>query len=216
MKPVPGKVVGQPLCYIGLGSNLGDRMANCKAAVEALGRLPNTLITAVSSIYETEPVYSEGLAWPARAWGAGGTCLPAGRSEDSSSPHPHGPLHKKDQGPWFLNGVLGISTGLDPEDLLTRCQQIEASLGRPEVRPDASPRTIDLDILLYGEQVFNTPTLQIPHPRMHERAFVLIPLAEIAPNAWHAVLKKTIAELRDQLKDSHEVKRFGGREIYCD
>ncbi len=178
MKPVPGKAIARTLCYIGLGSNLGDRMANCKAALEALGRLPNTQITAVSPIYETEPVCSEG--------------------------------------PWFLNGVVGISTGLNPEDLLTRCRQIEASLGRPDTRPPAAPRTIDLDILLYGEQILHTPILQVPHPRMHERAFVLIPLAEIAPKAWHPVLKKTIAELRDQLKDSHEVKRFGGREIYCD
>ncbi len=206
MKPVPGKTIGRTLCYVGLGSNLGDRMANCKSALEALGRLPNTQITAVSSIYETEPVCSEGMAWPVRAWGAGA-------SEDSSPPHPHGPLHRKDQGPWFLNGVVGISTGLNPEDLLTRCRQIEAGLGRPDTRPPAAPRTIDLDILLYGEQILHAPILQVPHPRMHERAFVLIPMAEIAPKAWHPVLKKTIAELRDQLKDSHEVKRIGSARV---
>jgi 2-amino-4-hydroxy-6-hydroxymethyldihydropteridine diphosphokinase len=161
---------------MGVGSNLGDRMAHFKAALEALGRLPHTQITAVSSIYETEPVCSEG--------------------------------------PWFYNGVVKLSTTLSPENLMEACLQIEAKLGRVRSHfstgSTASPRTIDLDILLYGEQILRTAILQIPHPRMHERAFVLIPMAEIAPTAWHPALKKTIAELRDQLKDPHEVKRFGG------
>ncbi len=193
-----------------------------------------------SSLYETEPVCSEGLAWPARAssqasssagdgLGHGGIESGASRppyskglgaSEDLSSPHPHGPLYRKDQGPWFLNGGVELSTTLRPEELLEACQQIEARLGRVRSRPSTgstiSPRTLDLDILLYGEQILHTPILQVPHPRMHERGFVLIPLTEIAPNAWHPVLKKTIAQLRDQLKDSHEVKRFGEREVYCD
>ena len=173
-----GSTRGRALCYIGFGSNLGDRMANCRSALEALGGLPNTQITTVSSIYETEPVCA--------------------------------------QGPWFLNGVVELSTALGPEELLESCQQVEVLLGRPDVRSPAAPRTIDLDLLLYGEEVFNTPTLKIPHPRMHERAFVLIPLAEIAPKGWHPVLQKNISELLAQLKDTHEVKRASGREIYCD
>ncbi len=174
--------MNQMLCYIGFGSNLGDRPANCKAALQALNNLPNTQVMAVSSLYETEPVCSEGS--------------------------------------WFYNGVVELSTALGPEELLENCQKIEARLGRARSSPStgstASPRTMDLDILLYGEQILCAPILQVPHPRMHERGFVLVPLAEIAPKAWHPVLKKTIAVLLDQLKDSHEVKRFGGREIYCD
>ena len=177
-----GKATGRVICYIGFGSNLGDRLGDCRAALNALGGLPNTQITTVSSIYETEPVCA--------------------------------------QGPWFLNGVVELSTALDPEELLESCQEIEARLGRTQhLTPDssiASPRTIDLDLLLYGEAVFNTPTLKIPHPRMHERAFVLIPLAEIAPKGWHPVLQKNISELLAQLKDTHEVKRASGREIYRD
>ncbi len=195
--------MNQTVCYIGFGSNLEDRLANCRSALEALSRLLTTEIKVVSSLYETEPVYSQDQAsGSASDWaGSGGIESKASRPPDGNAVGA--------KGPWFLNGVVGLSTGLGPEDLLARCQQIESGLGRPEVRSTASPRTIDLDILLYGEQVFNTPALQIPHPRMHERAFVMIPMTEIAPKAWHPVFQKNISQILAQLKDTHAVKRIG-------
>ncbi len=96
----------------------------------------------------------------------------------------------------FLNGVAELKTSLRPHVLLQRLNKIEAALGRlRDVR--WGPRVIDLDILLYGKKVIDTDNLQIPHPRMHERAFVLDPLNEIAPRAWHPQLKKYIHELAD-------------------
>lgn len=94
----------------------------------------------------------------------------------------------------FLNGVVEIETTLTPRDLLKRLQEIEESLGR--VRAERwGPRTIDLDILLYGDQVIHEPDLVIPHPLMHERRFVLQPLAQLAPDLRHPVLGKTVAEM---------------------
>lgn len=96
--------------------------------------------------------------------------------------------------PDFLNAVAEISTTLAPADLLRRLLEIEHSLGRDR-RLKWSPRTIDLDLLLYGDAVINEPSLTVPHARMHERRFVLAPLAEIAPHVVHPVLKKSAAEL---------------------
>jgi 2-amino-4-hydroxy-6-hydroxymethyldihydropteridine diphosphokinase len=101
------------------------------------------------------------------------------------------------QGP-FLNGVAALDTTLSPRELLRACQDIEDSLGRTrEVR--WGPRTMDIDILLYGDQVVGEPDLEIPHPRMHERDFVLIPLAVLAPEARHPVLGRTARELYETL-----------------
>ena len=100
----------------------------------------------------------------------------------------------------FLNAALALETTLAPESLLAELQRIETALGRTrEVR--WGPRTTDLDILLYDDGVLDTPTLKIPHPLMHERMFVLDPLAEIAPNVIHPVLKKPVAQLREELSD---------------
>ncbi len=109
--------------------------------------------------------------------------------------------------PWFLNVVLEVETLLTPDRLLASCQSIEAAQGRVRSFRNA-PRTLDLDILLYEETVLNDPRLVIPHPRLTERRFVLEPLAEIAPDALHPVLKKTIRSLLEACPDSASVRPF--------
>jgi 2-amino-4-hydroxy-6-hydroxymethyldihydropteridine diphosphokinase len=155
------------IIYISLGSNLGDRLANLKAAISNL----STAILAVvqSSVYETSP------------WGY------------------------TDQ-PEFLNQAVKAQSNLDPHELLTFLKELETSLGRQETFR-FGPRLIDLDILFYDDLILNTPLLTIPHPRIAERAFVLIPLAEIAPDLVHPVLGKTIQELKTGV-DASSVKLF--------
>ena len=132
--------------YLGLGSNLGDRRALLRQAIEALD-WGDVSVVERSRVYETTPV--------------GG---PEGQ-------------------PDFLNQVIGVETTLDVHGLWERCSAVEASLGRSrdhEVR--WGPRPIDVDLLTFGDAVLDEPDLQIPHPRLAERAFVLVPLAEIAPD----------------------------------
>lgn len=127
-------------CYVGLGSNLGDRLENLRRAVERLDASDGVDVVRTSSVYETDPV---------------------------------GPPQ-----PDFLNAVAEISTDLGPHELLARCKAIEAELGRtPGER--WGPREIDLDLLLYGGERIDTGELVVPHPRMNERAFVLVPLREL-------------------------------------
>lgn len=97
--------------------------------------------------------------------------------------------------PDFLNAAAGFETRLGPRALLTALLEIEAALGRDRRVGASGPRTIDLDLLLLGDRVVDEPGLTLPHPRMHRRRFVLEPLVEIAPNAWHPGLAKTAAEL---------------------
>lgn len=134
-----------PRAYIGLGSNLGDREATIRAALEALDGEPGIAVAGVSELIDTEPV---GVV----------------------------------QQPRFLNGVAALDTELSARDLLTALLDVEQRFGR---RRDASvpqgPRTLDLDLLLYGDAEIDEPGLRVPHPRLHERAFVLGPLAELAP-----------------------------------
>lgn len=110
-----------------------------------------------------------------------------------------------DQAP-FLNQVLAIQTRISPLNLLKKLKNLEAELGREESF-HWGPRLIDLDILFYGNQVIDLPTLTIPHKNLHNRAFVLVPLAEIAPNFDHPVFKKSVQDLLDMLPEPHGVEK---------
>lgn len=111
--------------------------------------------------------------------------------------------------PWFLNCVVALETEKMPKQLLASILQIEQELGRRRQRePKKGPRTIDIDILLFGSSVVDTEDLTIPHVAMHKRRFVLEPLAEIAPEEHHPVLKRTIRELRDALPPGQAVRKL--------
>lgn len=127
--------------FLGLGTNLGDRLANLQRAVEVLAGTPGISVLRSSRIYETAPI---------------------------------GPAQ-----PDFLNAVVEVDTDLEPHALLAACAAVERALHR--VRGIRwGPRTIDVDLLAYDRRVIDTNELTIPHPRMHERAFVLVPLLELA------------------------------------
>jgi 2-amino-4-hydroxy-6-hydroxymethyldihydropteridine diphosphokinase len=116
------------------------------------------------------------------------------------------PVEVTDQA-WFLNCAVGLETSVPPPELMRSLLRIEQEMGRKRIQKKG-PRTIDIDILLFGDAVVNTPELTIPHPAMHERRFVLEPLAEIAPDARHPVLKKTIRELREALPSGQTVRQL--------
>jgi 2-amino-4-hydroxy-6-hydroxymethyldihydropteridine diphosphokinase len=109
--------------------------------------------------------------------------------------------------PWFMNCVVALETGKMPKQLLAALLQIEQDMGRRRVQKKG-PRAIDIDILLFGTSIVDTKDLTIPHPAMHQRRFVLEPLAEIAPDERHPVFKRTIRELRDALPAGQAVKRW--------
>lgn len=109
---------------------------------------------------------------------------------------------------WFLNGVVEVATELSPRELLELMKEVERKVGRKETFR-WGPRTLDLDLLLCGQKVVQEEDLQVPHPRLHQRAFVLVPLVEIAPEAYHPILRKTAKELLQELNDPAEVQYFG-------
>jgi 2-amino-4-hydroxy-6-hydroxymethyldihydropteridine diphosphokinase len=102
---------------------------------------------------------------------------------------------------WFLNAAIKINTMLEPMDLLGRLKNIEADCGRDFKQIRFGPRTLDVDILLYDDHVINSANLVIPHPRMHERRFVLKPLCDIDPAIVHPILKKSVSRLLEELED---------------
>ena len=108
----------------------------------------------------------------------------------------------------FLNKVLCIKTDLSPSGLLGRILMIESQLGRIRCETQYQSRNIDIDILLYNNDIVKEPVLEIPHPRMHERRFALIPIVEIAPDLVHPVLKKTLKSILRSCRDKSSVRLF--------
>lgn len=137
----------------------------------------------------------------ADALGRGGAVLAA-----RSSIYRTDPVEVVDQEE-FLNQVVACDTALPPPDLLRLCLEIERAMGRVRTR-DKGPRVIDLDLLLLGDLALRIQGLEVPHPRLHLRRFVLVPLAEIAPGARHPVLGLTMAELLDRCPDRSRVERL--------
>jgi 2-amino-4-hydroxy-6-hydroxymethyldihydropteridine diphosphokinase len=129
----------------------------------------------------------------------------AGRVVAASSFYETEPVEFTQQ-PWFLNCAIALETSLKPEQLMASILRIEEEMGRRRVQKKG-PRTIDIDILLFGDSIIDSPELTIPHPAMHQRRFVLEPLAEIAPDVEHPVFKKTIRELLDALPEGQAVKK---------
>jgi 2-amino-4-hydroxy-6-hydroxymethyldihydropteridine diphosphokinase len=168
--------------YLSLGSNLGDRLALLRGALARL-RAEGLVLVAASPLYESEP-------WEAE------------------------PGQTESERPWHLNCVVAVETSLAPRTLLERLQAIETTLGRtraPDATPETrrfAPRTLDIDILFYGDAVISAPDdLHIPHLLAAERAFVLRPLADIAPDLTHPTLYRSVRELLEELADEHEVRR---------
>ena len=108
--------------------------------------------------------------------------------------------------PWFLNCAVKFETEKMPRQLISAILSLEQNMGRQR-KQKKGPRTIDIDVLLFGSSIIEIPSLTVPHPRLHERRFVLEPLAEIAPDARHPVFKRTVRELRDALPAGQTVKK---------
>ena len=147
--------------YIGIGSNLGDKLNNCLETIDLIDSIDTCNVKNRSHFYRTEPV---GVV-----------------SQD-----------------WYVNGVIRIETGLTPYDLLRFLLTVEADMGRVR-RQKWESRIIDLDILLYGDEVIREKDLTIPHPLMHVRRFVLIPMTQLRPGLIHPILGKSMSELLDDL-----------------
>jgi 2-amino-4-hydroxy-6-hydroxymethyldihydropteridine diphosphokinase len=130
----------------------------------------------------------------------------AGRVISVSSFYETEPVEFTEQA-WFINCVVSLETTKMPEDLLTILLRLEQGMGRRRTGKKG-PRTIDIDLLLFGDMIVNSAALTIPHPAMHERRFVLEPLTEIAPEVRHPILKRTVRELRDALPAGQVVRKL--------
>ncbi len=138
----------------------------------------------------------------------------AGRVMAVSSLYETEPVDFTEQ-PWFLNCAVALETDMTPAQLMSTILAIEAQMGRKRVQ-SKGPRSIDIDILLFGSAVLDSPELTIPHPAMHQRRFVLEPFAEIAPEVEHPIIKKTIRELLEALPDGQLVRRVPRSDMASD
>ena len=167
--------------YLSLGSNLGDRVALLRDAIGRLRQAEEIRFLEASRLYEAEPWETE----------------------------PGEPLNRRR---WYLNCAVAIETALSPEHLLQYLQAIETALGRTRSpgTPEAnrfSARPLDIDILFYDDQVISvSDSLHIPHLLLHERAFVLRPLTDLAPDFEHPILYRTVRELLEELEDPHDIQ----------
>ena len=155
--------------YIGIGSNLGDRIKNCQETIGAILDIAGVTAIHASSLYETAPV------------------PPA-------------------SGSWFVNGVVSVETNIKPGALLLELLRIERSMGRAAERARGEDRSIDLDMLLVGSHIVEQPDFILPHPRLHQRRFVLVPLCELDPDLRHPVFGVTMRQLLDRLDDPSLVR----------
>ncbi|MDB5964647.1 MAG: 2-amino-4-hydroxy-6-hydroxymethyldihydropteridine pyrophosphokinae [Polaromonas sp.] len=158
--------------YIALGANLGDAPAAIRSAVNAIAGLPQTRVVKTSGLYKTAPL------------------VPMGDAPDATQP--------SDPGGDYLNAVVEVQTALTAPALLHSLQHIEQAAGRQRPYPNA-PRTLDLDLLLYGSASIESARLVVPHPRMWQRAFVLVPLAEIAPGLVGPSQLKAVEDQRIEM-----------------
>lgn len=158
------------IAYIGIGSNIGDKVHQCERAISEILKVDHHTLLAKSSLFKTQPI--------------GYT------AQD-----------------WFVNGAIKIETDLEAPELLRTLKAIESQLGRMEAFR-WGPRAIDLDILFFDDIEIHTEELQIPHPFIQNRQFVLIPLVEIDRNLIHPVLKKTVQELLGNFKEDQGVEKL--------
>lgn len=157
--------------YIGIGSNLGDKVSNCRYAINRINELPSCQVTRCSAIFKTEP---DGVT-----------------GQD-----------------WYANCVAEVQVTQIPSHLLKGLMGIESDMGRVrEKRWEA--RIIDLDILLFGQQVIESHSLNIPHPLLHKRRFVLEPLFQLGPDLVHPVLKVTVGQLLNRLPQGPSIEFLG-------
>jgi len=154
---------------ISIGSNIGERIGNCRRAIEALAEADWATLLKESSFYETEP------------WGKTGQ-------------------------PDFINCAVLVETELAPLNFLEKLKEIEFNIGRTQGEK-WGPRLIDLDIVIYGDVVTETERLTLPHRHAHERAFVMVPAAEVAPELSHPTLKKNVREIAAGIARATEVRR---------
>jgi 2-amino-4-hydroxy-6-hydroxymethyldihydropteridine diphosphokinase len=169
--------------YLALGSNIDDRMAFLAKARDLLANESGIELAKASKVYETEP-------WP---------------RNELPNDHPHSETGQK----WFLNQVLQIETTLSPQELLKVLGTIEQKVGRTK-REHWGAREIDIDILLYGNQIIDTPDLQIPHRHIQDRQFILVPLVEISPKLKDPMTDRNFIEILERVKaeDDHKVTPF--------
>ncbi len=155
------------ICFLGIGSNLGNPKNNCGEAIDRISKIEGVRVLRTSSLYKSEPV---GIT---------------------------------DQ-PWFVNAAAEIRSHLSPEELFNGLKRVETAMGR-EAAPRWGPRIIDIDILLFDQDVIDEENLKIPHPELHKRRFVLMPLNELAPYAIHPAFGVSIKGLLERTEDSSAV-----------